>query len=171
MALTITLKETSAGEVIAYNGSAAPLGERSDYAQLLKIAYESSREDYLALFEDPLPSYEDVLDELGEEGSLPADGLEFLTVPPLEAGKFLSNNGDHLSWETPSGSGSAPLTLTVGTAGASITNSSLANRDVNVVVINSSGAQNTGFTKVFSSNTLTFTDGTTVSVGDKVTFI
>lgn len=72
----IILKEESKERVIAFNNSAAPLGQRNDLDKFLRIAHEANRQDYLDLFEQA-PSYDEVMLAAGEH-------IEGLILPTLE---------------------------------------------------------------------------------------
>jgi hypothetical protein len=62
------------------------------------------------------------------------------------------------------------LRMVVGTAGTSVVDNGLINRIVNAVSVNDT-YKVSGFTKLYASNTITFTDSTTVSVNDIIVAI
>lgn len=108
---------------------------------------------------------------------------DYLTDPPeggyqegLVPARINSNSGlweyydfDSSLWRnTPSPVSS--LRMVVGTAGTSVVDSGLINRIVNAVSVNDT-YKVSGFTKLYASNTITFTDGTTVSVNDIIVAI
>lgn len=51
--ITVTLKPEYKDKVIAYNNSAATLGQRNDLDKLLILSYEAGRTDYLDMFTNP----------------------------------------------------------------------------------------------------------------------
>ncbi len=57
--MLIKIKESAKEKVIAYNGRALPLGQRSDYAELAVIALESGDTSLLEVFET-LPTLEEL---------------------------------------------------------------------------------------------------------------
>ena len=57
--MLIKIKETAKEKVIAYNGRALPLGQRSDYAELAMITLESNDPSLLEVFET-LPTLEEL---------------------------------------------------------------------------------------------------------------
>jgi len=62
------------------------------------------------------------------------------------------------------------LTITVDLDGATITNENLADKTVHLVLINDA-PKNTGYTQPDGAGAFVFNDGTTVAIGQKVTFI
>lgn len=69
-----------------------------------------------------------------------------------------------------SGAGGAGETIDVPADGTTVTYAGLDGKNVIEVSVNDN-SKNTGFTKPLNSTTLTFTDGTTVVAGQKITFI
>ena len=57
--MLIKIKETAKEKVIAYNGRALPLGQRSDYSELAMITLESNDPSLLEVFET-LPTLEEL---------------------------------------------------------------------------------------------------------------
>jgi len=57
--MLIKIKETAKEKLIAYNGRALPLGQRSDYGELAIIALESGDPSLLEVFET-LPTLEEL---------------------------------------------------------------------------------------------------------------
>lgn len=57
--MLIKIKETAKEKLIAYNGRALPLGQRSDYEELAIIALESGDPSLLEVFET-LPTLEEL---------------------------------------------------------------------------------------------------------------
>lgn len=68
MALQISIKESSRGEVIGFNNSGIPLGQRpqKDLNDLLKLAYDSGNPDLLRHFDNP-PTVDDLNADLEAE--------------------------------------------------------------------------------------------------------
>ena len=67
--MLIKIKETAKEKIIAYNGSALPLGQRRDYGELAIIALESGDPSLLEVFET-LPTLEELKKQKVEQ-SLP----------------------------------------------------------------------------------------------------
>ena len=67
--MLIKIKETAKEKIIAYNGRALPLGQRSDYGELAIIALESGDTSLLEVFET-LPTLEELKKQKVEQ-SLP----------------------------------------------------------------------------------------------------
>ena len=57
--MLIKIKETAKEKIVAYNGRALPLGQRSDYGELAVIALESGDPSLLEVFET-LPTLEEL---------------------------------------------------------------------------------------------------------------